>query len=65
MKKLKKKRPIKSTWYNWLINYLPDHIRNTVSGFKNKTFKKVFLRKTHLRITARKLCMGVDGNQAN
>ena len=35
-KEMKKKRPIKSTWYNWLINYIPEPIRKTVGGFKDK-----------------------------
>ena len=32
--KMKKKIPIKSTQYNWLINYIPENIKRTVSGFK-------------------------------
>ena len=31
-KKGMKKRPIKNTWYSWLINYIPVSIRKTVSG---------------------------------
>ena len=35
-KELKKIRPIKNTWYDWLINYVPEPIRRSVGGFKNK-----------------------------
>ena len=35
-KEIKKKRYTKSTWYNWLINYVPGPIRQTVGGFKGK-----------------------------
>ena len=33
---MKKKRPIKNTWYDWLINYIPEPTRKTVGGFKEK-----------------------------
>ena len=33
-KEMKKKRPIKNTWYDWLISYVPNPIRKTVGGFK-------------------------------
>ena len=36
---MEKKRPIKNTSYNWLINYIPEPIRKTVSGFKSKFVK--------------------------
>ena len=29
IKKMKKKRPIKNTWYDWLVNYIPESIRKT------------------------------------
>ena len=35
-KEMKKIRPIKNTWCDWLINYIPAPIRKTVSGFKDK-----------------------------
>ena len=35
-KKMKMKRPINSTWYDYLINSIPESIRKTVGGFKNK-----------------------------
>ena len=33
---MKKIRPIKNTWYDWLINYIPEPIRKSVGGFKDK-----------------------------
>ena len=36
-KAMKKIRPIKNTWYDWLINYIPDPIRTSEDGFKYKT----------------------------
>ena len=36
LKKINKIKPIKSTWYNWLINYLPESKRNIVGCFKDK-----------------------------
>ena len=33
---MKKIRPIKNTWYNWLIDYIPEPIRKSVCDFKNK-----------------------------
>ena len=33
---MKKTRPIKNTWYDWLINYIPQSIRKSVGGFKDK-----------------------------
>ena len=35
-KELKKIRSIKNTWYDWLISYVPESIRKSVSGFKDK-----------------------------
>ena len=35
-KKMKMKRPINSTWYDCLINYIPEPIRKTAGGFKDK-----------------------------
>ena len=31
---MKKIRPIKNTWYDWLINYIPDPIGKSLVGFK-------------------------------
>ena len=31
-----KTRPVKNTWYDWLINYIPDSIRKSVGDFKDK-----------------------------
>ena len=35
-KEMKKTRPIKNTWYDWLINYIPEPIRKDAGGFKDK-----------------------------
>ena len=35
-KEIKKIRPVKKTWYDWLINYIPKPIRKSVGGFKDK-----------------------------
>ena len=35
-KEIKKLRPIKKTWYDYLINYFPEAIRRSVGSFKNK-----------------------------
>ena len=36
MKKKNKLRSIKNTRFCWLINYIPEPIRKSVGGFKNK-----------------------------
>ena len=35
-KEMKKIRPNKNTWYDWLINYITEPIRESVGGFKDK-----------------------------
>ena len=35
-KEIKKIRPIKKIWYDWLINHIPKTIRKNVGGFKHK-----------------------------
>ena len=35
-KRMKKIRPIKKTWYDWLINYIPEPKTKTVCGFNDK-----------------------------
>ena len=35
-KEMKKIRPIKNTWYNRLINYIPEPKRKNLGGFKDK-----------------------------
>ena len=35
-KEMKKIRLIKNTWYDWLISYIPEPIRKSVGGFKDK-----------------------------
>ena len=42
-KKMKKIRPAKNTWYNWLSNFIPEPLTISVGGFKDKNvclFKK-------------------------
>ena len=34
---MKEVRPIKNTWYDWLIHYIPEPFRKCVGGFKDKT----------------------------
>ena len=55
-KEMKKTRPIKNPWYDWLTNYIPQLIRKSVRGFKDKI---VSLFKTN---TER---IGQERNQAN
>ena len=38
-KEIKKKKPIKNTWYNWLINYTLKPISKTAVGCKGKVSK--------------------------
>ena len=33
-KEINKIRPIKNTWYDWLINYVPEPIIKNAGGFK-------------------------------
>ena len=35
-KEMKKVRPIKNTWYDWLINYIPEPIRKSGGGLRDK-----------------------------
>ena len=42
---MKKIRPIKNTWYDWLINYIPKPIRKSVSVLKDK-FIRLFKTNT-------------------
>ena len=35
-KEMKRIRPIKNTWHDWLINYIPEPIRKSIDGFKDK-----------------------------
>ena len=55
-KEMKNIRPVKNTSFDWLINYIPDPIRKSLGGFKDKIVN--FLRQTHLK----KLCMGEERN---
>ena len=67
-KEVKKIRPIKNIWYDWLINHIPEPIRKSAGGFKDKivsprltSFRQTSLRQTHLN----KSCMGEERNLAN
>ena len=31
-----KKRPVKNTWHDQLINYIPEPLRKSAGGFKDK-----------------------------
>ena len=53
-KEMKKIRAVKNTWYDCLINYIPEPIRKRADGFKDK----VFLKQTHLN----KVCVGEERN---
>ena len=35
-KEMKKIRPIKNTWCDWLTNYIPKPVSKSVDGFKDK-----------------------------
>ena len=43
-KEMKKTRPIKNTWYDWLINYIPESIRESAGGFKDKIASQTHLK---------------------
>ena len=42
---MKKIRPIKNTWYDWLINYIPEPTRKSVSALKDKVTSQLRLNK--------------------
>ena len=35
-KEMRKIRPIKNTYYDWLVNYIPESIRKSAGSFKDK-----------------------------
>ena len=47
-KEMKKTRPIKTTWYDWLIDYISEPIRKSPGGFKDKVISlfKINIPKT-------------------
>ena len=53
-KEMKKIKPVKNSWYDWLINYIPKPITKIVGGFKDKI---VSLFNTN---TPKKLLMGEE-----
>ena len=44
---MKKIRPIKNTWYDWLISCIPKPIRKSVSVFKTNTPEKTVYGRGH------------------
>ena len=54
-KEMKKIRPFKNTCYDWLINYIPQPVRKSARGFKDKI---VSLFKTHTKTN----CMREERN---
>ena len=44
-KEMNKISPTKNTWYDWLINYIPEPIRKFTGGFKYKV-ESLFNRNT-------------------
>ena len=49
-KKNKKIRPVKNTWYDWLINSIPEPIRKNVGGLKNKVISYFKTNKPKQRV---------------
>ena len=55
-KKKEEIKPIKNTWYEWLISNIPEPITQIVGGFKDKvislfkTYTKLKLKLTTLEI---------------
>ena len=45
VKEIQKMRPIKNIWHDWLISYIPEPIRKSIGGFKNKVIS-LFKRNT-------------------
>ena len=45
-KEMTKITPFKNTWYDWLIDYIPEPIRKSIGGFKDKVIR---LFKTNTR----------------
>ena len=56
---MKKIRPVKNTWYDWLINYITEPMRKSVGGFKDKI---VSLFKTNKQ---KQTMFGEERNQVN
>ena len=56
---MKKIRPVKNTWYDWLINYITEPMRKSVGGSKDKI---VSLFKTNKQ---KQTMFGEERNQAN
>ena len=54
-KKMKKIGPIKNTWYDCLITYIPEPIRESVGGFKDEIVFKINSTKHKLSGRGKKL----------
>ena len=54
-KEMKKIGPIKNTWYDCLITYIPEPIRESVGGFKDEIVFKINLTKHKLSGRGKKL----------
>ena len=54
---IKKIKPIKNIWYDWLINQIPDPVIKSTRGFKHKAIS-FFLGQIHLN----KHCMEKERN---
>ena len=52
-KEMKKIRPLKNTWYGQLIKFVPEYIRKSVGGFKDKIIS-LFKANTPKQIVYRK-----------
>ena len=50
---MKKIRPIKNTWYDWLFNYIPKPVGKGVVYFKDK-FVSFFKTNTHKQVEYRR-----------
>ena len=44
-KEMKKIKPIKNTWHDWLINYIPKPMRKSLGGLKDKVIRQIHLSK--------------------
>ena len=52
-KEMKKMRPIKNSWYDWLINYIPEPIAKILGVFKYKIVI-IFITNTHKKSVYKK-----------
>ena len=50
---MKKISPIQNNWYDWLLNYIPDCARKSVSGFKDKVVRLFKINTPRLTVYGR------------